>query len=531
MRRFRGWWVAVLLIAAGLGLMWQRPLPGGQPTAPSAAPRSDAVAITQASAPVVSGLPDAEASAPSEESFEVFVTAEGVPVLEARVALARQSPTSLAWRPTWEPSMEKRTDGRGRVEFPASNGNWILGASKDGFATSILDVVKAGGEKVTTVRVSLERGTDLEGLAIDSKDVAIAPALIRAMPLGDRSTRRRGAPLGVVETMVDARGTFRFSGLAAGWWRLEGDAEGAGHADPLLINVPTLEVMKLRFRRSGFLEGVVVRADGGVAPQAVLVVGSGEGTESLLAGATGTFSIERMPGSYRLSATSGGLVGAAEQVALVRAGATTSTRITVSGSGGELVGSVKRDDGVPVAGARVFMSLHNDDGQSGPAITDADGGWRLGGIPRGTYDVEAEAPGLMRTAETGFFVTDGATVRVELVLGRLGRVTGTLESSSGTPMSLRVLLRSLQNAFPERQALADGAGRFSFEDVPPGPAFVTLRRNPERVSRPVDLKVQAGATSDVKVIVVDAVQVELGRRSEHLAHICDARQRARAPRA
>jgi len=152
----------------------------------------------------------------------------------------------------------------------------------------------------------------------------------------------------------------------------------------------------------------------------------------------------------------------------VRAGATTKTRVLLSGGGGTLHGTVKRDDGAPVAGALVIVSPHNEDGLCAQATTSADGTWSIGAFPRGTYDLEAAANGLMRTAETGFFVADGAMVRADLVLGRLGGVTGTVESSTGAPLRVRVLLRSLRGAFPSGRR-SPTAGAFAFEDVRPGP--------------------------------------------------------------
>ena len=43
-----------------------------------------------------------------------------------------------------------------------------------------------------------------------------------------------------------------------------------------------------------------------------------------------------------------------------------SRRGVLSGTGGTLRGTVKRDDGIPVEGAVVIASPHNDDGFSGP---------------------------------------------------------------------------------------------------------------------------------------------------------------------
>lgn len=443
------------------------------------------------------------------DTIEVFVTVGGLPVPGAQLTASRQRPQSAAWRPLWDAPLSERTDARGAAVFHAGAGAWVLSVVKEGFATTIVDVAKPAGEPVTVVRVSLETGHVLRGVAVDFKDVPVAPALVRATPLGDRSTRRRSSPVGVTEVSVNALGVFQFTALSAGWWRLEGEAEGAGRAEPMMISVPTSEVVKLHFRRSGFLEGVVVQADGGVAPRASVAITNEAGAESLEASETGTFSTERVPGSYLVTARLGEWVGAAEQHAQVRPGATTSVRVVLSGKGGRLHGTVKRDDGLPVEGAVLITSPHNDDGLSGQATTERDGTWSISNLPRGTYDLEVEAQGLVREEERGFFVPEGAPVEVNLVLGRLGKVSGRVETPTGAPLSLRVALVSRGRSFPERQALSDSAGHFEFDDVPPGPAVVRVVSEQVENTRPTDVVVKGGTNTEVKVVMPDSVALEI----------------------
>lgn len=509
----RRWLGFLVLVAAcaflGRSLLASRgtvepPTPAPQPNVASRPAVLSTGTLTVGSSP----LP-AQGPTPADGVFIVLVTTDGAPVPDVQLSASAQQPTSSAWRPSWDPPLLQRTDTRGRAEFAAGAATWVLTAVKQGFATATLDLVKPAGERVTTVELRLEHGNDLRGLALDPKDLAIVPALVRATPLGDLSARRRSAPMGVAETTVDAKGAFHFAALASGWWRLEGEAEGSGRAGPMLIRLPTDEVVKLLFRRSGFLEGVVVQADGGVAPHALVVVSGADGNESLEASATGSFSVERMPGSYRLSAQYAGLVGTADQVAQVHAGDTTATRIVVTGKGGTLAGTVRRDDGVPVEGALVLASPHNEDGLCGQATTGADGTFSISGYPRGTYDLEAEAKGLLKATESGFFVGEGTTQQAELVLARLGTVKGLVETPTGAPVSARVTLHSMRRTFADREAVADSAGRFLFEDVPPGAAFVTAARTPGELSRGTDVKVKSGSTTEVKVTLFDSIALEV----------------------
>lgn len=493
-----------------LWALWPRESGSAEATSDSTSLRSEDRA--KLVAPLVDGARANTTSTPAEkfsgETIEVHVTLEGAPVKDAALTASKQRLSSSSWRPVWEPSLNQRTDEQGVAVFPASTGTWVISVTKEGLATEVVDVPKPSGEMITVVRVQLERGHELRGVAIDSAKSAVAPATIRAVPLGDRSTRRRSSPAGVVETSVDALGAFHFTGLAAGWWRIEGDAEGAGRAEPKLVSVPTSESITLGFRRSGFLEGVVVHADGGVAPHALVVITSAEGADSLEASEGGTFSTERMPGSYRVSARLGEFVGSADQVALVRAGGTTQARVVLSGRGGTLSGTVKRDDGTPVAGALVIASSHNDDGVCGQAPTEADGTWAIRGFPRGTYDLEAEAQGLTKATERGFFVGEGADVHIDLVLGRLGKVIGTVETASGAPLATRVTLRG-RGGSAERQAQSDSAGRFSFDDVPAGALSVRAIGKEDEFNRPSNVMVKAGETTEVKLVVPESVMVDV----------------------
>lgn len=513
MRRRSRWLGLVVLAVVALILWWRvQPRPeasSGDPSVPVVQARVEAAADPVRAASGDAARTSPPALAVGTATIEVLVTAGGAAVPEAQLTLSQQRATSSSWRPTWEAAQGQTTDARGSATFPASTGTWVLFVNKEGFATTVVDVAKPAGETVTVVRVSLERGHLLRGVAVDAKNAAVVPAIIRAVPLGDRSTRRRSSPVGEKEVAVDGLGAFQFSALAAGWWRLEGVAEGSGRAEPVLINVPTNDTVRLRFRRAGYLEGVVVQPDGGVAPGALVAITSAEGADSVEASATGAFSSERMPGAYRVSARFGELVGSADQVALVHSGGTTTTRVVLSGKGGMLSGTVKRDDDVPVGGAVVIASPHNDDGVCGQTTTNPDGTWAIRSLARGSYDLEAEAQGLTKNAETGFFVSDGASVEVDLVLGRLGKIKGTVETNTGGPLRVRLLLRSIRSAFPERQALSDGAGHFEFDDVPPGPAFIRVLRGEAEVTRATDVTVKAGATSEVKVVVAEPVTLEV----------------------
>lgn len=490
-----------------------------RPTSSEATPASPPPALTTTPVTPIAPTPSSREPAPVDAGMlDVFVTADGAPVPDAAISAARMVATSAPYNPEWEAPLTATSDATGHAELPAPAGTWVVLVTKAGFAPTTVDVPRPSGEHRTRVEVHLQQGSSLEGRAVDDEGHGLAPAVVRLTPLGERGSRRKNAPLGLREVSVAADGTFRVTGLADGTWRIEGDAEGAGRSEPLELTVPTSERLTLRFRRSGFLDGVVVHADGGVAAAAhVSVFGEGDST-TLETSSGGTFSLERQPGAYRVSARLGELVGTADAVLHVRSGATTSTRLVLTGAGGTLTGTVKRDDGTPVAGARLLASLHNEAGLVAETKSDAAGTWTLRGLARGSYDLEAEAPGLQRGEERGFFLDDGATQTIDLVLARNGRVVGEVVDTRGAPLALRVRLGSRQRSFPNRFALAGADGRFTFDDVPAGQVYVIAERGPRQQSRTLGLTVPPGKTVDAKLVFDDLIPVEV----EFDRHACKA---------
>jgi hypothetical protein len=77
----------------------------------------------------------------------------------------------------------------------------------------------------------------------------------------------------------------------------------------------------------------------------------------------------------------------------------------------------------PIEGARIGVSPHRHNGDSGRAVSDATGTFAVAGLPPGSYDLDVEAEGYSAEDRRGITVEAGQRfpVRVEL------RATGTLE--------------------------------------------------------------------------------------------------------
>lgn len=455
-------------------------------------PRPNQVAVAEANHPMVATW-----------QLDVHVTAGGTNVEGARV-------TAFALTSRWEGRGERTTDAQGRVRLEVHNGGWLLSVSKEGFASAQVELVIDGSP--APIEIVLSLGGHLHGFAIDEQNVRVAPAVIRAIPLGDRVLRSQNSSEGGVECATDARGEFHFERLNEGWWRIEGTSEGFGVAEPEIVSLPSSTEVTLRFRRSGFIDGVVLHADGGVAGGAHVSLVGFDSTEEFEAGPTGTFSTELSPGSYRVSARFGREVGTAEHPVLVRSKSTISTRIVLAGGGGTIHGRITSDDGAPVAGAKVGLSPHNEAGTVAQGTTGTDGRYVLTSLARGSYDVRATATGYQSATAQGFNVLEGSKREVNLQLPRLGRIVGVVEDENGAPVEAFVALMS--EAASLRQTRSARDGKFEFDAVVPGTVSLTARQNADEHPRATDAVVKAGTTTNIllRVSATIEVTVELDRK-------------------
>ncbi|MES2523873.1 MAG: carboxypeptidase regulatory-like domain-containing protein [Gemmatimonadota bacterium] len=142
--------------------------------------------------------------------------------------------------------------------------------------------------------------------------------------------------------------------------------------------------------------------------------------------------------------------------------------LLVGGAGitrsGQLRGTVRRGDGVPVAGARVALSAHD-----ASAITNSEGMFALRELPLGTHALETQAIGLAPQRTPVDIVDSVSGTPVEIVLALAGQEIDTVRvNASRVPLADRWL-----TGFEERRKL--GHGHFVDE--------ATIERlNPSRVT-------------------------------------------------
>jgi protocatechuate 3,4-dioxygenase beta subunit len=262
------------------------------------------------------------------------------------------------------------------------------------------------------------------------------------------------------------------------------EARAPGHAPARAVlgaGTQDLSGVELRLAPYGLYTGTVLDERGAPLADAEVFADPGERARSA---ADGTFSVL-------------GAGGTDTTVCLVaRAGERTPGVAVVNGARRDgytlrlglpapLVGRVIDEDGAAIAGAVVTISM-----SGGPAwhrggnplaalvgrylpllrtSTDAEGRFRVTGLPTGTYDVSARTP-----AHRGAWVraraevTPGATSTEVVLVLRPGHViAGTVRDGRGEPVvGAHVSLRSGRDYSASTET--DGEGRFRHEGLPPG---------------------------------------------------------------
>ncbi len=144
--------------------------------------------------------------------------------------------------------------------------------------------------------------------------------------------------------------------------------------------------------------------------------------------------------------------------------------------GAEILGVVVDPDEEPVEGALVkYRSYGLDRDQERTAQTDADGGFRLTGLPHEQVDLTVEAEGYPQFYFQGARPATGEPIRIQLLggaslSGRVLTAAGTAADGARVRLEPDMRTRMQSRIFSSRDTTrrTDGDGRFRFDSVFPG---------------------------------------------------------------
>ncbi|MEM7158959.1 MAG: carboxypeptidase regulatory-like domain-containing protein [Myxococcota bacterium] len=380
-----------------------------------------------------------------------------------------------------------------------------------------LRYVSREGQRVEGATIVLMPEVEIDGEVHDAEGRPAPGAQLRWLGVGTGETALAPDDR---EYRSDSAGRFHLAAQLGAWLEARHETLGVGRAqiDERALVSGTL-VITLNPRDTGATERITGRVldPGGKPAEGAKVLAQssdgGPGAEAV-SEADGSFELfDLPPGKYRVEAR-------LSPYAPVWASniATDSHGLVLQlAGGGTITGTLRTEDGEVVPGATVAALRHvgpllrTPQGQT--TIFDADGEFRLDGLPPGTYDVAGGAADHSMAWARGVELGSG-TVELELVLPAGGQIQGVVRDASGSgPIaSARVEVERGLAAGPSvaplrSSAVTDDRGAFTIRGVEPGRHSVhvsALGYAPRSLS---GLEVEAGQTLgpiDIDLSTTDA---------------------------
>jgi hypothetical protein len=505
--------VVALLLTLVLALAWQQSRDPAPASAPSDPPtRAEAPARARGPLrppPRRPGLIDAPSASVHDDDQAVAGALAGVvrswldasPVAEAELTfMGGGSIHSVV------------TDAGGRFLFVAPEpGPYTLASVlADGFlpyapelGQAPLRYVARPDRRVEGAVIELWPTTEITGRVEDERGAAGAGAAIRWLGIGTGETALAADDDGYTS---DVRGEFRFAARRGAWLEARHDVHGVGRAevDESTLAVGSL-VLRLAAGQAAASEEIAGRVldPAGEPLEGARVLGEPAGNEPSAEAVTdddGRFVLrDLVPGPHRVEARYPGFAPVWTTGVPTGAGAL----VLQLGPGGAIVGTITAEAGGAVPGSTVMALRHTGTltrvPQAQATVFDAEGAYRLDGLPPAVYDVVGGAAGHALVRARGVEV-GGVEVELSLVLPAGGRISGrVLDETTGEAVALaRVEVERSLAAGPSvaplrSSALTDDAGAFEIRGVEAGRCSIhayALGYTPRAIS---GLQVEAGA--------------------------------------
>ena len=337
-----------------------------------------------------------------------------------------------------------------------------------------------------------------DGRPLAGASIALEPEKTRpGLPLAERSNER---------------GAFEFGGVAPGAWRVLAWQPGLAPALARVLTEKGSErAVALTLGPPSRLSGRLVDGEGrpqrgSVTLQEIegqLVLSTLGQVLRAESDAQGHFVLDGMPRrSIAVAVTARGL--AARRVEAAPVEARLDLGDVVLERGLTIAGRVTDDSDRAVAGAHVSASGRQARRAVMDGTTDGDGGFVLSGADPGGYRIGVQAPGF---AEAVVNVTAG-DAPIDIGLRRAASVVGTVVDEKGiaVPAFGVMALAPLPTVqgpggFGQMPWVTEGSdGRFAIEDLAPGAWSLTVQSPRSRPAKVADVKVVAGAATDVGVV-------------------------------
>ncbi len=405
--------------------------------------------------------------------IEGRVFAAGEPVKNATVQLLNTQMAVVA---------ERRTDAFGRFRFDVRPGSYRLRVSRAPFAPQELSLTLQQGE---TAHLDLSLSA-------------------QAVIWGRVTEAGRGQPLNDVEIVDNASGQVLSRSDAAGRFTI-----AINGSDPLQLDARLPGFVSDGPKTVTPVAGDSVRVDFLMQPAQAIIAGTVRLRQSPLAGArvrlvelnrtaltdaSGRFSFEVQPGTYRLEA-SYQCFQSEPLVVQVALGQTREVQMDLTGSAVRVTGQVFDLQGHPLPEAAVLASGE----RQATARTDSTGAYELC-LPPGPYFMIVSKIGY-QNADTTILVTENDSLMVVnfRLRDNFARILGRVQTADQQPIpGVNILLT---NFWQQLAAVSDSAGRFTLEGIFPGESTI-LARSQTFFAQPLSLTLAGSEERRLTIIMV-----------------------------
>jgi protocatechuate 3,4-dioxygenase beta subunit len=366
-------------------------------------------------------------------------------------------------------------------------GRWSLSGASDRYIADGQVMVELKKTDVAGVVVHVRRGLEVKG-HVEPREICDVEI---ANTEGNEPMARRYA------TTTNADGAFHFEPFGAGNAALIARCPNGDQGTSTVVVAPGGGETIVPVAPGGSIEGRIVDAAG--KPVAGVMVSAETATEmrrldmgnvvsgvKAVTSATGGFAIGSLSaGNYRLAVLeTGRLMKPTKAVTLALAAGqhATGVEVVVERPAGTIEGTVTDQNGAPIAGAwvavhqsfrdamesacedasncRVMGSVSTGAHQPPPAMTDARGHFALTSLPRGRYQVVAEAQAGKLRGRAADVTTDA---QISIQLTTVGALRGTVRGPRGPADLFSV---DVQGPSGDERSFTDGA--FVFPKLDPG---------------------------------------------------------------
>jgi hypothetical protein len=326
--------------------------------------------------------------------------------------------------------------------------------------------------RTTPLVVVLSRGATVRGIVFDARGEPAARATVEVDPLAN----------GGGGASTDEAGRFQLTGLAAGRIVLTTRHADDAPCAPLALDLAPGEIVEdvvLRSTPGARIRGEAIARDGGPGVGFDIALTALDRTPRLRRSAVtddrGLFELGGLPaGSFELSIRGEQGLRWTYEVTLV-AGETADVRIAAPVVGTVLVRGRLRGAGEPLANTSVVLRRQGAGDTSGSAGTDASGSFEVRVEEPGRYALWITRSDWSTTEEIDVPATSEHVVDRDIPLGR---ITGRVTSSAGTPLpDVSVQARRGVDAYSHTITGTDGGYELV---MPAGEVRIGVRSTGER---------------------------------------------------